>query len=155
MAQAVCTVTRYNVGLTVYGNEGCQLSPRRSGHLRLVACNPAEEEESPAAYADDRACGTKAVYPVSASAYLHDPTLEPEATNFCFWLEDRYAESQVTEYGWQEAPIKVRDMPPQPVVDMAVAMLRQRGWVVNAPTRREVSMSGPRSGVISMKQVSF
>ena len=155
MAEAVCTITRYNVGLTVYGNEGCRLSPRRSGHLRLVAYNPVEEEEPSFGSVVELVAGAEAVYPVSASAYMHDPTLEPEATNFCFWLEDQYAESQATQYGWQGAPIKVRDMPPQPVVDMALAMLRQRGWVVNAPTRREVSMSGPRTGVITMKQVSF
>jgi hypothetical protein len=155
MSQIVRTITRYESGLTVYGNDGCVRSARATGHLRLASTTAPSLKPGLAVSASNRALASKLGYPVSASASLEDLALEPAARTFCFWLEDQYEGGQAASFGAQHAPIKVRDMPPKEVVDMAVAMLRQRGWVVIPPVVPEGKMSGPRTGLITMKLVNF
>jgi hypothetical protein len=154
MSDSLRTITTYSNGLKVYGNEGCRLKRRRIGHLGLVAFNP-DLPARPGQPQEEGQCEVApAPQPVCASAYMHDDSLEPSARQFCYWLEDRYCEGQNLHFGRQNVPIKVYVMPPPAVVDLAIRMLRQRGWIVTASREGTVNMNGTRSATFSLRQIT-
>jgi len=145
MSEAVRTVTRFQNGYVVYGNPGCVRTSLR-GKLHLVG-NGSAGSASVAAPAPDQKPSAGAVLQVSI-----DPMVEAGARTLVAWLEDKYAESMSTDFGNNIAEITVPNLPPQEVVNLAMLILRQRGFRVE--TNYPATGGPTRTAVVNLRPAS-
>jgi hypothetical protein len=155
MSQIVRIITRYSNGLTVYENQGYVRSARRTGHLQSVQESGVSLASKPDMSAANRALAARLGYPVSDGPDLEEPGVEAAAQAFFFWLEDQYELDGTMAMSRSLAYIRVPKMPPPPVLDLAVKMLRQRGWEVFPPSRREDGVCNIRSRVVAMRLTGY
>jgi len=145
MSEAVRTVTRFQNGYVVYGNPGCVRTSAR-GALHL-AWNGSADSPAVAAPASNQKPTAGAVLQVSI-----DPMVEVGARTLVAWLEDKYAESMSTDFGNNTAEITVPNLPPQEVVNLAMLILRQRGFRVE--TNYPATGGPTRTAVVNLRPAS-
>jgi|GEM_PF-2595569 len=145
MSEAVRTVTRFQNGYVVYGNPDCVRTLPR-GALHLVWNGSASSGAvAPAAPSQKPTAG--AVLQVSI-----DPMVEAGARTLVAWLEDKYAENMSTDFGSTSAEITVPNLPPQEVVNMAMLILRQRGFRVE--TNYPATGGPTRTAIVNLRPAS-
>ncbi|MBS1997542.1 MAG: hypothetical protein JSS86_14575 [Cyanobacteria bacterium SZAS LIN-2] len=146
MSAMIQTITRYSNGFVVYGNDSCVRTKPRPEKLRLVW--DAARSSAPVRKSAD------APRPVAHSISV-DPLIDTAARNLAFWLEEQYMENRATDFSGRPAAITIPDLPPPEVLEQAYRILRQRGWLLDAQSRLDVTLSGNRSAVVGMRLADF
>jgi hypothetical protein len=121
-------------------------SARRSGNIIALVGQASKKSVSGAASGlSGAASSAKAVSPARE--------IDPMALRFGFWLEEAYQENGFERDGSKMVPIYCEHLPLQEIVDQALIMLQERGWIVTGPSAFEYN--NKRSGTVRMALRSF